>query len=122
MSVRANLELGNDASVDEMRTAMAATGFDDVVLSMPDGVRTSLGDNGFGLSAGQRARLVLTRAWLSDAAMVLLDEPTANLDPEGVVEVRLRRAADGSRPAGEQVPVVDAAAHVIRLVAELLEG
>ena len=88
MSVRANLELGNDASVDEMRTAMAATGFDDVVLSMPDGVRTSLGDNGFGLSAGQRARLVLTRAWLSDAAMVLLDEPTAHLDPASAADIR----------------------------------
>ena len=88
MSVRANLELGNDASVDEMRTAMAATGFDDVVLSLPDGVRTSLGDNGFGLSAGQRARLVLTRAWLSGAAMVLLDEPTAHLDPASAADIR----------------------------------
>lgn len=88
MSVRANLQLGNDASVDAIRAAMAQTGFDDVVLSMPDGVQTSLGDNGFGLSAGQRARLVLTRAWLSDAAMILLDEPTAHLDPASAADLR----------------------------------
>lgn len=88
MSVRANLTLGNDASVDEIREAMAATGFDDVVLGMPDGVNTSLGDEGFGLSAGQRARLVLTRAWLSDAAIVLLDEPTAHLDPASAADIR----------------------------------
>ena len=39
-----------------------------------------LGDDGFGLSAGQRARLVLARALLSTAPVVLLDEPTAHLD------------------------------------------
>lgn len=88
MSVRANLEMGNDASIDDMRAAMAATGFDDVVLAMPDGVQTTVGDNGFGLSAGQRARLVLTRAWLSDAAMILLDEPTAHLDPQSAADIR----------------------------------
>ena len=88
MSVQANLALGNHATKDEMRAAMAATGFDDVVLSMPQGMATPLGDNGFGLSAGQRARLVLTRAWLSDAAMVLLDEPTAHLDPASARDIR----------------------------------
>ena len=88
MSVRANLALGGDGDVERMREAMRATGFDEVVLAMPDGVQTSLGDNGFGLSAGQRARLVLTRAWLSDAAMVLLDEPTAHLDPASAADIR----------------------------------
>lgn len=45
---------------------------------------TPLGDDGFGLSAGQRARLALGRALLSDAPIVLLDEPTAHLDPDSV--------------------------------------
>lgn len=43
-----------------------------------------LGDDGFGLSAGQRARLAVARALLSDRPVVLLDEPTAHLDAEGV--------------------------------------
>lgn len=88
MSVQANLRFGNQASKDELRAAMAATGFDRVVLDMPDGMRTQLGDDGFGLSAGQRARLVLTRAWLTDAAMILLDEPTAHLDPASAADLR----------------------------------
>ena len=88
MSVQANIAFGNSASTAQMRDALAATGFDQVVLSMPDGMKTQLGDDGFGLSAGQRARLVLTRAWLSDAAMVLLDEPTAHLDPASAADIR----------------------------------
>lgn len=88
MSVQANLKFGNNAGKDAIRSAMAATGFDQVVLSLPDGMATQLGDNGFGLSAGQRARLVLTRAWLSDAAMILLDEPTAHLDPASAADLR----------------------------------
>ncbi len=49
---------------------------------LPDGLDTVVGDDGFGLSAGQRALLALTRAQLSDASVILLDEPTAHLDPE----------------------------------------
>ncbi len=47
---------------------------------LPDGLDTRLGDDGYGLSAGQRALLALTRAQLSDAPLILLDEPTAHLD------------------------------------------
>ena len=88
MSVQANLRFGTGAGPEAMREAMAATGFDHVVADLPKGMSTPLGDNGFGLSAGQRARLVLTRAWLSDAAMILLDEPTAHLDPTSAGQIR----------------------------------
>ncbi|HWC24554.1 MAG TPA: thiol reductant ABC exporter subunit CydC [Flexivirga sp.] len=53
----------------------------DPLRSLPDGLDTVVGDDGFGLSAGQRALLALTRAKLSGASVVLLDEPTAHLDP-----------------------------------------
>ncbi|GAB3494421.1 thiol reductant ABC exporter subunit CydC [Flexivirga lutea] len=49
---------------------------------LPAGLETVVGDDGFGLSAGQRALLALTRAQLSDAPVVLLDEPTAHLDSD----------------------------------------
>ncbi|MFC6704927.1 thiol reductant ABC exporter subunit CydC [Flexivirga alba] len=62
---------------------------------LPDGLDTVIGDDGFGLSAGQRALLALTRAQLSSASVVLLDEPTAHLDPamRGQVETMIRALA-----------------------------
>ncbi|PWJ27283.1 ATP-binding cassette subfamily C protein CydCD [Branchiibius hedensis] len=79
-TVADNLRLGNDASDDELRKAMQRTGFDAVVASLPDGLDTSVGDDGSGLSAGQRGLLALTRAVLDPTAVILLDEPTAHLD------------------------------------------
>ncbi|MDO5502386.1 MAG: thiol reductant ABC exporter subunit CydD [Actinomycetia bacterium] len=81
-TVRDNLRLGNGASDDQLRAALERVGFAETVADLPEGLDTMLGDDGFGLSAGQRARLVLTRAVLSDADIVLLDEPTAHLDAD----------------------------------------
>ena len=60
--------------------AARATGFDEVVSSLPHGWQTRVGQGGAGLSVGQRQRLSLTRARMSDAPLVVLDEPTAHLD------------------------------------------
>ena len=60
--------------------AARATGFDEVVSSLPHGWQTRVGQGGAGLSVGQRQRLSLTRALMSDAPLVVLDEPTAHLD------------------------------------------
>ena len=81
-TVRANLSLGTDAGQDALWQALRDLGLEGAVAAMPHGLDTRIGDDGFGLSAGQRARLVLARATLSDATVVLLDEPTAHLDPE----------------------------------------
>jgi ATP-binding cassette, subfamily C, bacterial CydCD len=78
-----NLRLAKpDASDDELQTAVRLAHLDDFVQSLPDGYETVIGEEGARLSAGQAQRLSLARAFLKDAPILVLDEPTSNLDPE----------------------------------------
>jgi ABC-type transport system involved in cytochrome bd biosynthesis fused ATPase/permease subunit len=88
-SVRDNLQLvaTEPLAPQTVWDALRRVGLDGVVAGMPLGLETMLGDDGFGLSAGQRARLAVARAVLSDSPVILLDEPTAHLDAEGVESI-----------------------------------
>ena len=86
-TLRANLGLGNDADDTAMWAALREVGLEGFVAGLPQGLSTTVGDDGFGFSAGQRARLVLARALLSSSSVVLLDEPTAHLDAAATAAV-----------------------------------
>ncbi|WP_226352528.1 thiol reductant ABC exporter subunit CydD [Pseudonocardia sp. ICBG601] len=90
-TVAANVRLvaGRDHVTDDaVRAAARRAGLDTVVARLPRGWDTVLGEGGTQLSSGERQRVALTRAFLRDAPLVLLDEPTAHLDPDSAAAVR----------------------------------
>jgi ABC-type multidrug transport system fused ATPase/permease subunit len=80
-TVRDNLRYGNlDATDLQLEAAARAAHAHDFITALPNGYDTELGEGGAGLSGGQRQRLSIARAFLKDAPIVILDEPTAALD------------------------------------------
>jgi ABC-type multidrug transport system fused ATPase/permease subunit len=76
-----NIRLGDPAASElRIRDAAALAGADRFISALPSGYDTVLGDGGRPLSAGERRRVALARAFVRDAPLVILDEPTADLD------------------------------------------
>lgn len=97
-SVADNLRLGKpEASDDELKQAARLAHLHEVIEAMPARYETLIGEAGARLSSGQAQRLALARAFLKDAPLLLMDEPTSSLDPatESLLEDSARRLMQG---------------------------
>ena len=98
--VRDNLRYGKpDATTEEIEAAARSANAHDFILDLPQGYDTRVGQNGVKLSGGQRQRLSLARAFLTHPKILLLDEPTASVEPESeslIHESILKRTRGGA--------------------------
>ena len=112
-TVRDNLLLGDgDADDDRLREACRAAAFDEVLDALDGGLDERVGENGERLSGGERQRLMMARALLTDAPVLVLDEATAHLDP--ATRTRVLDGIAQWRPHGTTI--------VIAHDADVLEG
>jgi ATP-binding cassette subfamily C protein CydD len=97
-TIRENIRFARPAATDsEIAEAARQARVSDFAAELPSGLDTVVGEGGYGLSGGQAQRVAIARAFLKNAALLLLDEPTAHLDPATEQEVleSLRRLAIG---------------------------
>ncbi len=88
-----NIRFGNpDASMEMVMEAAKKARCHDFIMSLPDGYETIIGEGGASLSGGEKQRISIARAIMKDAPIIILDEATANVDPEN--EAELTKAID----------------------------
>ena len=92
-TIENNIKFGRpDATHAEVVEAARKACCDDFIETLPEGYNTVIGEGGASLSGGEKQRISIARAMLKDAPIVILDEATANVDPEN--EDRLQRAIE----------------------------
>lgn len=104
-TVRANIcRFSLSADDADIVTAAKAAGAHELILRLPHGYETQLGESGLTLSAGQRQRVGLARTLYGEPKVIVLDEPNANLDADG--ETALLKALEGAKARGATIVMV----------------
>lgn len=117
-TVSENIARFGDIDAAQVVQAAQRAGVHEMILRLPQGYDTLLGDGGAGLSGGQRQRLGLARALYGDPALIVLDEPNSNLDDAG--ELALLHAVTGLRQQGKTVVLVTHRTSLIGITSKLL--
>jgi ATP-binding cassette subfamily C exporter for protease/lipase len=117
-TVSENIARFGEIDAEKVVQAAKRAGVHDMILHMPDGYDTRLGDGGAGLSGGQRQRLGLARAMYGDPALIVLDEPNSNLDDVG--EQALVNAVQDLRQRGKTIILITHRTSIIGATNKLL--
>lgn len=100
-TIAANVRMGRpDCGDADIVEALVRAGLGPWVAGLPDGIETQVGEDGAAVSGGQRGRIALARGLVSDSDHLILDEPTAQLDPVGARELLAELGADRSDRRG----------------------
>lgn len=81
-SIRENIGLFQNYSREEMERAIVRSGLENLIKSLPDGIESSVGENGCNLSGGEKQRIAIARALIKNTPILVLDEATSSLDNE----------------------------------------
>lgn len=117
-TVRDNIARFQDAAPESVVAAAEAAGCHEMILGLPKGYDTQVGDNGQILSGGQRQRVGLARALFGRPKLVVLDEPNANLDAAG--EERLMASLAALKEAGTTIVIAAQRPRVLEIVDKIL--
>ncbi|SER26385.1 ATP-binding cassette, subfamily C, exporter for protease/lipase [Nitrosomonas sp. Nm51] len=117
-TVSENIARFSDVDPEKVIQAAQRAGVHQMILNMPEGYDTKLGDGGAGLSGGQKQRLGLARAMYDDPALIVLDEPNSNLDDVG--EQALLKALIDLRKRGKTIVLITHRTSIISVTDKLL--
>lgn len=117
-TVKENISRLGDATDEAVIAAAQAANAHDMIVKLPKGYDTPVGDGGQNLSGGQRQRLALARALFSDPRLLILDEPNASLDQEG--NAALIQALREARERGATIVVVSHRPEVLQIADKVL--
>lgn len=117
-TINENIARFGEADSEKVILAAKRAGVHEMILSMPKGYDTVLGDGGGGLSGGQKQRIGLARAMYGDPSLIVLDEPNSNLDDVG--EQALLAAIIDLRKRGKTIVVITHRTSIIAATSKLL--